>query len=169
MLSTRHATITDLPAIMDIMEVAVAFMQTHGNPNQWVNGYPSEELISKDIADHSGYVVIDEMSVVVGYFVFKAGPDSTYARIYNGWWLNDNPYHVVHRIAAHPNTHGVFSAVMHYCLSAGSDIRIDTHRDNRIMQHLVDKYGFVYCGIIHTSSGDERLAYQLVGNRQGKE
>ncbi len=43
-----------------------------------------------------------------------------------------------------------------------SNIRIDTHLDNRIMQHVIKKYGFTYCGIIYLASGDERLAYQLI-------
>lgn len=30
------------------------------------------------------------------------------------------------------------------------------------MRHLIAKYAFTYCGIIHTEMGDERLAYQLV-------
>lgn len=42
------------------------------------------------------------------------------------------------------------------------NIRIDTHRNNRIMQHCIDRYGFSYCGIIYLESGDERLAYQLI-------
>ena len=29
-----------------------------------------------------------------------------------------------------------------------------------IMQHVIEKHGFTYCGIIHIASGDERLAYQ---------
>ena len=40
------------------------------------------------------------------------------------------------------------------------NIRIDTHRDNRIMQHVLEKFGFTYCGIIYLLSGDERLAFQ---------
>ena len=41
-----------------------------------------------------------------------------------------------------------------------SNIRIDTHRDNRIMRHNIEKHGFAYCGIIYLANGDERLAYQ---------
>ncbi len=167
MLNVRPATMVDLTTIMDIMDDARAFMQANGNPSQWVKGYPSEALIRQDIESQGAYVVIDEASKVVGYFVFIAGPDSTYARIYNGSWLYDAPYRVVHRIAARTHTHGVFSTVMRYCLDTGDDIRIDTHRDNHIMQHLIGKYGFVYCGIIHTGDGSERLAYQLVSDSQG--
>ena len=70
------------------------------------------------------------------------------------------PYHVVHRIASYPNVHGIFSDVMDFCFSHDANIRIDTHKDNRIMQHNIEKHGFSYCGIIHLADGDERLAYQ---------
>ena len=46
-----------------------------------------------------------------------------------------------------------------YCKVCGN-LKIDTHRDNRIMQHLLDKNGFTYCGIIYLDDGTERLAYQ---------
>jgi hypothetical protein len=51
---------------------------------------------------------------------------------------------------------------MDYCFSQDPNIRIDTHRDNKIMRHLVEKHGFAYCGIIYLDNGDERLAYQLI-------
>ena len=66
----------------------------------------------------------------------------------------------MHRIASYPEIHGVFRAIMDWCFERDGNIRIDTHRDNHIMQHNILKYGFRYCGIIHLASGDERLAYQ---------
>ena len=44
------------------------------------------------------------------------------------------------------------------------NLRVDTHRDNRVMQHLLLQHGFTYCGIIHLASGDERLAYQRLSS-----
>ena len=38
--------------------------------------------------------------------------------------------------------------------------RQDTHRDNHILQHILKKHGFQYCGIIYLLNGDERLAFQ---------
>ena len=99
-------------------------------------------------------------------FAFLPSPEPTYAKIYEGDWLDDErPYHVVHRIASYPDVHGIFSCIMDYCFSHDPNIRIDTHRDNRIMQHNILKHGFTYCGIIYLLSGDERLAYQKVVNR----
>ena len=43
--SVRPATEADLPAIMGIYEKARGFMRRSGNRNQWINGYPSRELV----------------------------------------------------------------------------------------------------------------------------
>ena len=51
---------------------------------------------------------------------------------------------------------------MDYAFSVDGNIRIDTHKDNSIMQHNILKHGFSYCGIIYLLSGDERLAYQRI-------
>ena len=58
---------------------------------------------------------------------------------------------------------GTASLCIEWCLKeSGGDLRIDTHRDNIPMQKLLEKNGFVQCGIIHLSNGDERIAYEKV-------
>jgi hypothetical protein len=42
-----------------------------------------------------------------------------------------------------------------------STIRIDTHRDNCIMKHILTKYGFTMCGVIYLADGAPRDAYYL--------
>ena len=146
--------------IMLVMDAAKQIMRQSGNMHQWGNGYPSEAVIMADMEKGSGYVIEDE-GKLVGYFAFFPSPEPTYSRIYEGQWLDDElPYHVIHRIASYPNAHGIFSSIMDFCFLHETNIRIDTHRDNRIMQHNITKHGFTYCGIIYLLSGDERLAYQ---------
>ena len=148
--------------IMTVMDAAKKIMRKSGNMHQWGEGYPSESVITADMEKHGGLVIEDD-GKVVGYFAFLKSPEPTYTRIYEGKWLDDEkPYYVVHRIASYPGAHGIFSSIMDFCFSKDSNIRIDTHRDNHIMQHIIKKYGFTYCGIIHLASGDERLAYQLI-------
>ena len=108
---------------------------------------------------------MEEDGRVVAYFAFISSPEPTYAKIYEGAWLDDKPYHVVHRIGSLPDVQGVFVAIMDWCFSKDPVIRIDTHRDNAIMRHCIEKYGFTYCGIIYLASGDERLAYQKTALR----
>ena len=91
------------------------------------------------------------------------GSEPTYSIIYDGKWIDDSlAYHVIHRIASYPEAHGVFKEIMDFCFTHDANIRIDTHKDNLIMQHNIAKHGFTYCGIIYLPSGDERLAYQKI-------
>ena len=158
----REARLADVTEIMKVVEAAKGIMRLSGNMHQWEEGYPSEAAIAADMEKNGGFVVEDN-SRIVGYFAFLPSPEPTYYNIYEGKWLDDElPYHVVHRIASYPEVHGIFSAIMDFCFSHEPNIRIDTHRDNKIMQHNILKHGFSYCGIIYLLSGDERLAYQKI-------
>ena len=161
-LTVRQARKADLPEIMAVLEAAKGIMRASGNAGQWVNGYPSEEVVLEDIAGGCGYVVIAD-GRLSAYFAFIPSPEPTYAEIFDGAWLDDTlPYHVVHRIGSYPEVHSIFRAVLDWCFERDPNLRIDTHEDNRIMQHCILRYGFRYCGIIYLESGDPRLAYQLI-------
>lgn len=162
-MTIREAKPADIADIMLVMEAAKGIMRASGNMHQWADGYPSEDAITADMEKKGGFVIEDANKKVVGYFAFLASPEPTYAQIYKGQWVDDVlSYHVVHRIASYPDVHGIFSAIMDFCFSRDTNIRIDTHRDNKIMQHNLLKHNFTYCGIIYLLSGDERLAYQRI-------
>ena len=147
---------------MTVFAAAKGIMAASGNAHQWRPGYPSLENVQSDI-EHNGAYVILHAGSIVGYFAFLASPEPTYSIIYDGQWLDDaQPYHVIHRIASLPHAHGIFQSIMHFSFAHDTDIRIDTHRNNLIMQHNMLKHGFTYCGIIHLANGDERLAYQKI-------
>ena len=44
-MNIRPAQFTDMPDIMGIFDHARKFMRENGNPYQWTDGYPSEELM----------------------------------------------------------------------------------------------------------------------------
>lgn len=157
------AQIADVEAIEQVMACARHIMQADGNPNQWTNGYPDRGTLLADIESGVAHICKDH-GQVVAYFALLDGPDDSYAEIEGGHWVDDEqPYVVIHRLASAGKVRGVFAAVMNYALCQCKNIRIDTHRDNHIMQHCLQKNGFAYCGIIRlVRSGDERLAYQKV-------
>ena len=76
---------------------------------------------------------------IVGVFTYIQGTESTYIRIYNGSWLNEEPYGVVHRIASTNSIKGVATYCLNWCLDKCKNIRIDTHRDNVVMQNSIRK------------------------------
>jgi len=162
--NVREARPSDMAEIMKVMDAAKRIMRQSGNMHQWGEGYPSEAVITSDIEKHGGFIIEDE-GCIIGYFAFLPSPEPTYSKIYDGEWLDDTlPYHVIHRIASYPDAHGIFCTIMDFCFSHDSNIRIDTHKDNRIMQHNIEKHGFTYCGIIYLANGDERLAYQKLND-----
>jgi hypothetical protein len=156
----RLAEMADVPVIMRLIEEARGIMRSCGNVNQWIDGYPSEETIVNDIAHDHCYLCEEVGGEIVASFAFIPCPEPTYKEIYEGQWLDDEPYYVVHRLASTAVSHGVFNDVMDYCMGVAGNLRIDTHRDNVIMRHVIERYGFTYCGIIYLANGDERLAYQ---------
>ena len=156
----RHAIMEDLPTMLNLRDQAREIMRSYGNVNQWPEGYPAQEKFENDIETGCSYLMSDDSGTIVATFAFIPGPDITYKVIYDGQWLNDRSYHVIHRIASTPDSHGVLEAVLDYCESIDPNIRIDTHADNIIMINGLKKRGYRYCGIIHLLNGDERLAFQ---------
>ena len=137
----RGARRADLDAILKIYARARQAMADSGNPTQWGDHFPPQELLEEDIDSNRLflYLVNGELE---GVFAFILGPDPTYARIEDGKWLNDTlPYGTIHRLAS-------------------ASLRADTHADNKIMQHLLEENGFTKCGIIHVEDGTPRIAYQ---------
>lgn len=159
-MTIRHACPQDLDAIMEIFNYARQFMKKHGNPNQWINGYPSTDLILQEINNGNNYVCENDNREIIGTFCFIPGEDPTYTRIDNGNWLNDAPYYVIHRMATNGKEKGIADACFRWCFAHCNNIRIDTHQDNTIMQNILKKYGFHRCGIIYVRNGTPRIAYQ---------
>ena len=159
-LSIRKSAPEDIPEMLEIFAAARRFMAGTGNPDQWSEDYPGEELLKSDIASGDSHVILSE-GRIVATFVLRPGNDPTYDIIHDGNWPNDLPYATIHRIASRGERKGMLHAAMQYALERYSAIRIDTHRDNTVMRNAIAKEGFKYCGIIHCWNGTERLAYQF--------
>ena len=159
-ISIRHTQIEDLPEVMHIYQFARNFMIENNNPNQWDDVYPEISLIEKDINNKHSYVCINDDGEIVGVFYFNQEEDPAYLNVYEGEWLNDSEYGVIHRIASSGHERGVMSFVINWCLHQINNIRIDTNRDNMVMRNALQKLEFQYCGIIYLENGEERLAYQ---------
>ena len=161
-MEIRKSTPADIPAMMALFESARGIMRSDGNMEQWSGGYPSEELVMRDISLGNSYIV-EQGGCPVATFAFIVGVDPTYLKIVGGDWLeNTLTYGTIHRLASAPDSHGVARACFDWCWSQCRNLRADTHRDNHIMQHVLESNGFRYCGIIYLADGAERLAYQKI-------
>lgn len=166
----RKATYEDVPELMEVFGKAREIMRASGNMHQWSDGYPSEEIIRKDIEEGVCYVHCDRKlneetgkreERIIATMAFIPGPDPTYAKIHNGQWIDESPYYVIHRIAAAEPGHNVAFMLLDWAFLQTGNIRIDTHKDNVIMQHILAKQGFTHCGTIYLANGDPRETYQM--------
>lgn len=157
----RLAVPEDFSSIMDIYAYARSFMRKTGNPTQWGTTFPPEDLIHDRIRDRELFV-LEENGSLHGVFAFIPGDDPTYAYIENGTWRSDLPYAAIHQVASDGTIHGFVSQVVAFCSERVSHLRIDTHEDNKVMQHLLEKNGFQKCGIIYVHGNSPRIAYERI-------
>ena len=158
-MEIRKTTSGDLDKVMIIYKNARQFMREHDNPTQWSGGWPAREQIEKDIEQGTSYVCTHN-GKIAGVMCFLIGNDPTYAVVEKGKWLSDDAYAVVHRIASSGEFKGTGSFMMQWAFDNFGNVRVDTHEDNYVMQNMLKKLGYTYCGIIHLENGDPRLAYQ---------
>lgn len=160
-MEIRAAVPGDMPEILRVYARARRYMEETGNPNQWKKTNPPAATLEDDIARGQLFVGMGEDGGIRLCFALVPGIDPTYIEI-NGAWRNDEPYAAIHRVASDGKQKGVFGHCVAFARERYANLRVDTHRDNKIMQHLAEKHGFVRCGIIHIADGSERIAYHLV-------
>lgn len=173
-MNIRVTTPADLPAVMGIIEEARSTIATLGI-DQWQNGTPNRAMLTRDMAEGQGRVVTVD-GTVVGTFAILYGGEPTYAVIENGAWQTPDRdetgtccYIALHRVAvsvAHRGS-GISTAIVEYAegfarILGKRSLRIDTHEGNTVMRRMLEKHGFIPCGIIHLENGDPRVAYEKV-------
>lgn len=160
-ITIRKAAVEDLPFIMPLFEHARQYMEKTGNPHQWIDGYPQESLIEKEIKDGHCFVCLNKQNKIACTFCLIIGKDPTYTVIEDGQWLNDSTYGTIHRLASDGTVRRIADICIDWCSKIIPNIRVDTHEDNKIMQNVLKRNGFKRCGIIYTHNGTPRIAFQL--------
>lgn len=163
-MKIRKAKEKDLKAIKNIFEIAKKKMMDDGNSFQWNKEDYPYRLVFEDMDKGNCYVIEDDNKNVEATFTVIVGDDPCY-KLIDGRWLNDMTYCTIHRMASSGKIPHVFNIVVDYVKkNLNMDIRIDTYQSNYRMRHLIEKYGFTYCGTVFMKDGSPRLAYQLLNN-----
>lgn len=149
--------------IMSIIDQAKAYLKEQ-NIDQWQTGYPDLACVKQDIKNQKGYFLVDK-NEILGYVCIDFDGEPAYNEL-NGTWLSDEKYVVAHRVALESSyrqkglSTQLFQLVEEIAIQNGiKSFRIDTHRDNKIMQHAITKYGFQYCGSTNYANRP-RIAYE---------
>ena len=151
----RRAEITDMDALLDILEQAKAYLRESG-VDQWQEGYPNREALAADIEAGRGWLFecVDN-GEIAGYECVAMTPEVCYREIDGAWLTEGENYAVIHRAMAAARYRGTRLAAEMFSfaaeLAAGMgrlSVRVDTHRDNKAMNRLCEKQGFTYCGVV---------------------
>lgn len=153
----------DLGKIMEIIQDAQAHLLAQGI-DQWQNGYPNEGVILADVACGKAYVMKNQ-GEIVAYSLLDQDGDADYAQI-KGSWHHDGAYLVVHRVAVASQVRGtgvsqaLFQAYDRWAREHDLwHFRMDTHHDNKKMQHILRKNGFSYRGDVLVK-GAPRMGFE---------
>lgn len=149
-------------ACYQCIEDARAYHKSQGF-EQWHKDYPTPKTIRDDIADGSG-CAFTEGGALIGYCCIFTGDEQAYHDI-DGAWKTGRPYAVIHRMAFSARergrglSHEALNLIKAYCRNLGIDaIRVDTQGENKVMQHVLEREGFAYCGLIQFNG--PKLAYE---------
>lgn len=163
----RKTVQQELEQVMQIIKEAQEDLKGAGI-NQWQNNYPNEEVIQADIIKGQSYVLVEKEKVLATSVVSFAS-EPTYDNIYEGQWLSNEPYAVIHRLAVSKTCKGkgVASVLMAHIEAMGlirdvKSIKVDTHPENEAMKRLLKKNDFIYCGIIYLADGSKRIAFEKI-------
>lgn len=161
----RHATMQDYSQMERIYAHARELMARNGNPTQWGNTFPRPEVVRDDIVNHRTILLVDTVGGherILAQFAVCPGLDPTYGSI-EGAWLDDDSYITIHRIASSGLVRHAARDCIEWTLKHYGNVRVDTHPNNKAMQHVLESCGFARCGLIQLIDRDEdltRIAYQ---------
>lgn len=150
LLSTRRATLADIPAILALVRRVVPLMHASGN-FQWSADYPNEAVFRADIAQNHLWVAeLDD--TLAGLAALTQDQDAEYAQ---ADWDVTEPALVTHRLAVDPAAQGkgVALALMAeaetQAVAQGMRVlRVDTNSENTATQRLFPKLGYRFAGEI---------------------
>ena len=161
----RKACLEDLDAVMAIIEDGRAFLKPQGG-GQWQNGYPTREDLKRDIQAGICYVILTPADQIAATLSLSYH-ENDYDHLYQGRWLSDEPYMVLHRCAVKKEHYGrgfglaLFQVFEIEAKRQGyRSLRIDTHENNLIMRHLLEKSGFVFCGKAILTPDKDRMVFE---------
>lgn len=166
----RLAENKDIEKIMKIINQGKEKLKKE-SIDQWQNGYPNEESIERDIKNSYSYVV-EEEGKILATAAISFDVEETYNEIFEGQWLSNKAYCVIHRFAVDLSSKvkkkgsKIIDLAERLCLEKNIDsIKIDTHEKNESMKNFLLNNGFKYCGVIYLEGGEKRLAYEKIIGR----
>lgn len=168
--SFRKAVLSDLPSIIPVIEDAKATLKENG-VDQWQEGFPNSETLTNDILNRYSYVIFSKEDSInpAGFIVLSLEREEPYHNPLEGSLKLEGPYVTIHTTAVSKicKGKGISKAMFAFAedfarLNNRTIIRIDTHKDNKIMQHILDREKFQYCCLVQLPPEENLRMRRLV-------
>ena len=160
----RKARLADLDRLEDILKASIQYLADQG-VDQWQNGEVTIDHLRSVIEADQAYVCLDEGKNILAFFVL-ADEDPAYDDLAEGAWLTEAPYYANHRVMISLKQRGqglswtVFAMIKNIAKADEKrSLRVDTHPDNRVMQHILEREGFKRTGSTYLANGGFRWTY----------
>ena len=147
---------------MALFKRARKLKSTHGNFDQWGDGYPFPDFVADWVRRGEMYVVTRDGDIVGTFAAF-----TKYAE-YDGadlGWLNEDPYICIGAFALESvDELGIIKNIIKWCAERTDNIRVDTGVKNFAAQYMLKKHGFEHVGtfIPTYENATEMIAFHLV-------
>ena len=163
----RKAVIEDLVDIMEAIKDSREVLRLQGT-GQWQDGYPDETQIRDDISKGRLFLTLADDGDIAGICALTYREED-YHHLYEGEWLTDLDYMVMHRVALKKKYQGqgygkkIFETFIKQAKVEGfHSLRIDTHEGNKVMRHLIELFGFKYCGKTILKPDKDRMVFEKI-------
>ena len=152
----RKAKADELDLVLSIIEDGKQQLADAGI-DQWQNDYPNKDTIKADIDAGRAVIYNSDDHETLGVASVVLAPDHAYDTLQGDWLVHTDKYVTVHRVAIFSHHQGkgyaskLFQDLFAYIANnhpESESIRIDTHKDNAKMQHLIEKNGVQKVGEI---------------------
>lgn len=136
--------------------------------NQWQgNEKPNLNNFSNLNENDIIYVLEDKEIIVSTLIIYDK--DEDYENNLVGTWNSPKPYVALHRIATLSGARkkGYGRKIIEFAENYAKEnnfksVRVDTHRENKSMQNLLNSMEYNYVGIVYLGGKRERFAYEKI-------
>lgn len=136
--------------------------------NQWQgNEKPNLNNFSNLNENDIIYVLEDKEIIVSTIIIYDK--DEDYENNLVGTWNSPKPYVALHRIATLSGARkkGYGRKIIEFAENYAKEnnfksVRVDTHRENKSMQNLLNSMEYNYVGIVYLDGKRERFAYEKI-------
>ncbi len=149
----------DMKTVLKIINDGKEYL-AENNVDQWQICTPSEKIIENDISRQQGFLIYKD-DRPAAYEVISFEREEAYHNPIDGSMKLEGDYATIHRTSAAKEfrssgiSHQMFDfALLHAYLNKKKIMRIDTHKDNKIMQHIIMREGFEYVETVQFTESD---------------